>query len=168
MKAKCPRSMWRGWIGKPDADIFGWQVLIASSARSRSQGDSAEDQIKRLAKVSADGNRFLLGRVPIQLDVGGASVLVSTHEESRFAARLECDLFGSELLEALREDKLFMRFISRVGEEAEKKNIPGKDNGLDIEGLAVAGENRLFVGLRGPVLRGWATTSWPCCTMAKI
>ena len=43
-----------------------------------------------------------------------------------------------------------------MGEEAEKKNIPGKDNGLDIEGLAVAGENRLFVGLRGPVLRGWA------------
>jgi hypothetical protein len=33
--------------------------------------------------------------------------------------------------------------------------IPGKDNGFDIEGLAVAGE-RLFIGLRGPVLRGWA------------
>ena len=33
--------------------------------------------------------------------------------------------------------------------------IPGKDNGLDIEGLAVA-EERVFVGLRGPVLRGYA------------
>ena len=34
--------------------------------------------------------------------------------------------------------------------------IPGKDNGLDIEGLAVA-EGSVFVGLRGPVLRGWTT-----------
>lgn len=32
---------------------------------------------------------------------------------------------------------------------------PSKDNGLDIEGLAAIGK-RLFVGLRGPVLRGWA------------
>lgn len=37
--------------------------------------------------------------------------------------------------------------------------IPGKDNGLDVEGIAVAGEpgaERVFLGLRGPVLRGWA------------
>jgi hypothetical protein len=40
--------------------------------------------------------------------------------------------------------------------------IPGKDNGLDIEGLGVWGQ-RIFVGLRGPVLRGWAVvleTEW--------
>lgn len=35
------------------------------------------------------------------------------------------------------------------------RGIPGKDNGFDIEGLAVAG-GRLLLGLRGPVLRGWA------------
>jgi Protein of unknown function (DUF3616) len=33
--------------------------------------------------------------------------------------------------------------------------IPSKDNGLDVEGLAAHGES-LYVGLRGPVLRGWA------------
>ena len=33
--------------------------------------------------------------------------------------------------------------------------IPGKDNGFDIEGLAVDGR-RLLLGLRGPVLRGWS------------
>ena len=32
---------------------------------------------------------------------------------------------------------------------------PSKENGFDVEGLAVSG-NRVFVGLRGPVLRGWA------------
>src|SRR4030095_377034 len=30
-----------------------------------------------------------------------------------------------------------------------------KDNGLDVEGLAVHGDT-LYIGLRGPVLRGWA------------
>ncbi len=34
-------------------------------------------------------------------------------------------------------------------------SLPGKDNGFDIEGLAVVGD-RIFIGLRGPVLRGWA------------
>jgi hypothetical protein len=33
--------------------------------------------------------------------------------------------------------------------------IPGKDNGFDIEGLAIDGR-RLLLGLRGPVLRGWS------------
>ena len=33
--------------------------------------------------------------------------------------------------------------------------IPGQDNGFDVGGLAVVGD-RLYVGLRGPVLRGWA------------
>ena len=33
--------------------------------------------------------------------------------------------------------------------------LPSKDNGLDIEGLAVLG-NRVYLGLRGPVLRGRA------------
>jgi hypothetical protein len=33
--------------------------------------------------------------------------------------------------------------------------LPSKDNGFDIEGIAVRGE-RVFLGLRGPVLGGWA------------
>jgi hypothetical protein len=35
-------------------------------------------------------------------------------------------------------------------------SIPSKDNGFDIEGLAAASGGRLFLGLRGPVLDGWA------------
>ena len=34
--------------------------------------------------------------------------------------------------------------------------IPGKDNGFDVEGLAVLPGERVLLGLRGPVLRGWA------------
>jgi hypothetical protein len=36
-----------------------------------------------------------------------------------------------------------------------KASIPGKDNGFDIEGIGVY-QSRIFLGLRGPVLRGWA------------
>ena len=36
-----------------------------------------------------------------------------------------------------------------------KAAIPGKDNGFDIEGITIY-QNRIFIGLRGPVLRGWA------------
>jgi hypothetical protein len=41
-------------------------------------------------------------------------------------------------------------------------SIPSKDNGLDIEGIAVSGE-RVYLGMRGPVLRGWAVLLelWP-------
>ncbi len=54
-------------------------------------------------------------------------------------------LDGNALLEALRDDPHIKPFLQ----------IPGKDNGFDVEGLAVIGK-RLFLGLRGPVLRGWA------------
>jgi hypothetical protein len=46
----------------------------------------------------------------------------------------------------LAEDPHFEGFIRT-------KVIPGKDNGFDSEGLAVA-DDRVFIGLRGPVLRG--------------
>jgi hypothetical protein len=49
------------------------------------------------------------------------------------------------LLDALRDDPHVGPYV----------HIPGKDNGLDVEGLASVG-GRLLVGLRGPVLRGWA------------
>ena len=38
--------------------------------------------------------------------------------------------------------------------------IPSKDNGLDIEGIAVTGE-RVYLGLRGPVLRAGPSSSSP-------
>ena len=53
---------------------------------------------------------------------------------------------GAEtLVDVLRADPHLAPFVA----------IPARDNGLHVEGLAVGGD-RLFVGLRGPVLRGWA------------
>ena len=53
---------------------------------------------------------------------------------------------GTEsLVDLLRADAHLAPFLA----------IPGQDNGFDVGGLAVVGD-RLYVGLRGPVLRGWA------------
>jgi hypothetical protein len=70
---------------------------------------------------------------------------------------LESSGDGSRLVELLREDEHLGPFLVPAGPGAPSGAlaIPSKDNGLDIEGLAVHGD-RVFLGLRGPVLRGWA------------
>ena len=59
--------------------------------------------------------------------------------------RLKGNAKHNLLTEALANDPHFGPYMA----------IPGKDNGFDIEGLAVDGR-RLLLGLRGPVLRGWS------------
>ena len=128
-----------------EADVEGldfhdghlWLVGSHSWKRAKAKEDkSAEKNRKRLEEVTADGNRFLLARIPADpetLDLTGAG------------ARLRGDHVGDEITAALAEDEHLGAFLP----------IPGKDNGFDIEGLAVSG-SRVLVGLRGPVLRGWA------------
>jgi len=45
---------------------------------------------------------------------------------------------------ALEEHPILQRFI----------RIPSKENGIDMEGLAIDTKGRLLIGLRGPILRG--------------
>jgi hypothetical protein len=87
------------------------------------------------------------------------------------------------LIDALASDPHIGPFLphedlGKKGDEKDKaplsRSIPSKDNGFDIEGLAVRG-NRLFVGLRGPVVRGWAivlelevTVEPPALILSKI
>ena len=61
------------------------------------------------------------------------------------AAQLHGSNTSSILTDVLQQDEHVAPFM----------HIPGKDNGFDVEGLTVSG-NRIFIGLRGPVLRGWA------------
>lgn len=65
--------------------------------------------------------------------------------DGRRALRLKGDAESNLLTRALADDPHFGPYMA----------IPGKDNGFDIEGLAVNG-SRLLLGLRGPVLRGWS------------
>jgi hypothetical protein len=129
-------------------DDYLW--LVGSHSLKRKypkEGMSAKENLQRLEKVKSDGNRFLLARIPV-VEENGSYTLKQTAlrgDQRLVAAQLRGNDRTSDLLEALRSDSHLAPFLA----------IPGKDNGLDLEGLAVAGP-RIFIGLRGPVLRGWA------------
>jgi hypothetical protein len=126
----------------------GWLWIVGSHSVKRKNpkpDDTPETVAKKLAATSRDGNRHLLARIPLE---GGT---VHRSHGSRRAASIETGPESSALLTAITggggggADPHLAPFVP----------IPGKDNGFDIEGLAVNGQ-RVFIGLRGPVLRGWA------------
>ena len=126
----------------------GWLWLVGSHGLKRKNtkaGREGADNARRLAKLSLDGNRRLLARLPLETGDDGLPRVVRQARDGRQAARLKGDAKSNQLTDALAEDPHFAPFL----------HIPGKDNGLDIEGLAVMGR-RLLLGLRGPVLRGWS------------
>jgi hypothetical protein len=128
----------------------GYLWLVGSHSLKRKNPDpdkGSKGQQNQLAKISSDGNRFLLARVPV-VQQEGAYLLVKAVDRDgavATAAQLHGTDKTSDLIKALKDDEHLGAFFA----------IPGKDNGFDIEGLAVSGR-RLFLGLRGPVLRGWA------------
>lgn len=128
-----------------------WFVGSHSLTRKRVRPHHATEQaLARLAKVSRNANRFLLGRIPV-VDVDGQPTLVRSAPDpaSPDGQPLTAGALGltkrTRLTRALKDDEHLGRFLA----------IPSKDNGLDVEGLAVLGK-RIYLGLRGPVLRGWA------------
>lgn len=126
------------------ADGLLWLVGSHSLKRKKPKpNDGAEKAGQQLSKVSHDGNRYLLACIPV-VETGGTWSL-TRQDGKRSAALLTGDGRGNDLTQALRKDEHLAPFLT----------IPGKDNGFDIEGLAVA-DGRVFLGLRGPVLRGWA------------
>ena len=132
--------------GMAAVDGFLWIVGSHGLKRknARPENDHA-DNARRLAKVALDGNRRLLACLPVEPDALGEPCVVRQAQDGRRAMRLEGDARTNMLTRALSDDPHFGPYIG----------IPGKDNGFDIEGLAVDG-HRLLLGLRGPVLRGWA------------
>ena len=137
-----------------EADLEGMAVaegclwIVGSHGLKRKNakvGKEHADNAKRLAKLALDGNRRLLACVPIEPDADGAPGLVRESRDGRRARRLKGDAQTNALTQLLSADSHFGAYMT----------IPGKDNGFDIEGLAVDGR-RLLLGLRGPVLRGWS------------
>jgi hypothetical protein len=132
--------------GMAVADGYLWVVGSHGLKRKNAKPDRGHaDNAKRLAKVSLDGNRRLLACLPIEPDARGEPCLVRRAQDGRKALRLKGDAQANLLTRALADDPHFGPYMA----------IPGKDNGFDIEGLAVDGR-RLLLGLRGPVLRGWS------------
>ncbi|MBL8660238.1 MAG: DUF3616 domain-containing protein [Rhodospirillales bacterium] len=134
-------------------DGYLWIVGSHSSKRKkpRRHENDAREALERLSTISIDPNRYFLARVP--LVAGAAEGLFglagfdgSEASAGRSAACLPMSGGGNVLTDALGRDPLLGTFL----------RIPCKENGLDIEGIAVRG-GRVFLGLRGPVLGGWAT-----------
>ncbi|MEU7859866.1 DUF3616 domain-containing protein [Nonomuraea sp. NPDC049141] len=123
-----------------EADIEGlaradgqlWAVGSHSLKRRRVKSKDPAKAAKRLATVIREENRFVLVRLPLDPATNAplpGAILSGRHN---LAAHLE-------------DDPHLAPFLA----------LPGKDNGFDIEGIAVLDE-RVYLGLRGPVLRGWA------------
>lgn len=129
------------------AGAYLWAVGSHSRKRKKpksGQGDAKA--LKRLGKVQDEPNRHVLVRIPVTADEDGLPALareVVADGERRTAAVLGGR--GHSLTDLLADDEHLGPFLA----------VPSKDNGLDVEGVAVQGE-RVHLGLRGPVLRGWA------------
>ncbi|PPT97658.1 DUF3616 domain-containing protein [Xanthomonas arboricola] len=128
------------------SDGYLWVVGSHGLKRKNAKpGRDDADNAKRLTKLKLDANRRLLACLPIERDADGTPHLVREAADGRRALRLKGDARHNQLTELLADDPHFGPFLE----------IPGKDNGFDIEGIVVDGE-RLLLGLRGPVLRGWS------------
>lgn len=128
----------------------GYLWLVGSHSLKRSKpdvGQGVRKAQKQLASLCAEVNRYLLARIPVTESDGTFTLAKESVRKGnkQCAAQLRSRSERNDLMDVLMEDEHLAAFLS----------IPGKDNGFDIEGLAVAGK-RVFVGLRGPVLRGWA------------
>jgi hypothetical protein len=134
--------------GMDIADGFLWLAGSHSAVRKRVKDDTTPEQIPgRLAKVDHPKARRLLACIPLDDgdDQDGPQPVRTAERsgETVHAASLPGDDGGLHAL--LEQDVHLGPFL----------DLPGKDNGLDLEGLAVVG-SRVLLGLRGPVLRGWA------------
>jgi hypothetical protein len=159
-----------------------WVMGSHSSKRKRPKGKKMERDLERLATVAHEPQRFLLARIPfVKGELVAELKTPGTATPPRAAARVkpakrktatprapsgsaepaahpEGPLSGENfLVELLRRDRHFAPFLARPDMQGGPMlPIPSKDNGLDIEGLVVSDTDRVFLGLRGPVLRGYA------------
>ena len=125
----------------------GWLWAIGSHALVRRRPKPIHDDtkvVRRLGKLRRDPNRFIIVRLAVQLGVDRHPEPVRVARDGRRSALVGAP-HAETLVDLLRTDTHLAPFLA----------IPGQDNGFDVGGLAVVGD-RLYVGLRGPVLRGWA------------
>ncbi|MEM9059785.1 MAG: DUF3616 domain-containing protein [Pseudomonadota bacterium] len=125
-------------------DDWLWVVGSHSLKRRKPRGNSPERAFSSMQTLVRDANRFLLARIPLERQKSGHMRPVAK-AGGRRPAMVEAGKRSSVLTSWLAEDPLLSPFVS----------LASKENGLDIEGIAV-GDGDVWLGLRGPVLRGHA------------
>lgn len=125
-----------------------WLVGSHSWKRKNPKSKKSDaDNVERLATLVNERNRYILARIPlIDGELQREGKLLDRDRPIQ-AAKLALTETENVLIESLKSDPHLSIFVSA--------QIPGKDNGFDIEGLAVK-NGKVFLGLRGPVIRGWA------------
>jgi hypothetical protein len=131
--------------------ILGSHSLTREKPEPQSR-DRAE-ALRRLTQIERHSNRHFLGRVPI-VDRDGTLTLerITPGRDGKKlrAACLDPNRTRGKLRKLLQQDEHIGRFME----------VPAKENGFDFDGIAVRG-TRAFLGMRGPVPRGWAIcSSW--------
>lgn len=127
-----------------------WVAGSHSAKRKRVKpGTGPEEVGHRLAEVDPQRSRRVLARLPLRDGPDGPRTVPAGERVPGLgeAARLASGKKG--LMGALADDGHLGPFLG----------VPGKDNGFDVEGVAVRPAHAgggVVLGLRGPVLRGWA------------
>ena len=124
-------------ISEEDGCTWLWITGSHAVKRKLPRGEGAAADLKRLAKLGWDPNRQLIARVPLN-DLG-----LPSRNCGKLKAQHVAFSKRGRLRKWLKDDPLLAPFLE----------IPSKDNGLDVEGIASKGL-RIWLGLRGPVLRG--------------
>jgi hypothetical protein len=137
----------------------GYLWMIGSHSSKRKKVKIKPDKYtigkKELKEIEREKNRYLLARIPIN-EQGELAY------QSPQRAWLSRHGSSNALTQALAKDE-YLDLAQIIADEEDSPPLgkevylylPSKENGLDIEGLAVDG-NKILVGLRGPVLRGIA------------
>ncbi len=130
-------------LGEDKLWLLGSHAAVRRKVKR--EAHDPEAAIQTLSEVDQSRARQVLGCVPL-VDKGEGNWQPRPKVECQEGGALvKIGRKRSRLVKQLRYDPHLGLFMA----------IPSKENGFDAEGLAVAGE-RLFIGLRGPVLRGWA------------
>jgi hypothetical protein len=138
---------------KDEADVEsisihkGWLWLVTSHARTRPKLRDKEEgssDVEAFAMSEFHPRRYALGAIPL-IGVDAGTPTPVERDGTRQAWCIPTAASGSALTEALAQDDHLKQALA----------IPAKENGLDIEGIAVR-DGRVALGLRGPVLRGEA------------
>lgn len=127
-------------------DATGRLWFVGSHSGKRGKNKEKEPtldgELAALGPGQNQPNRYLLGAIDIR-NWGAKTPPSFSKTDGRFLPRKET---GNDVTKALLANPLFAPFMG----------IPSKDNGFDIEGIA-ARDGQVFLGLRGPVLNGWAS-----------
>jgi Protein of unknown function (DUF3616) len=124
-------------------DVEGDRLWLVGS-HTWTRGKPKDDPLRDLARISANPNRHVLACLPLLPSAAGGHDL-PTEPGTDGTARLPIGKRRGALPKALKKDPHLRPFLM----------LPSKENGFDVEGIAVLGR-RVLLGLRGPVLRGVA------------